>query len=332
MYRRRKYYKCYFCGKYSRDIVIAYIDGDNRTVCIRCFLAYALYETIRDMLKHGNEEDLRYVVRVLEGINDLVEDNPLAQSIRYVIDEWAHKYPKPLYVDELERKWRYRFNLDKILKYLASEEILVRVRFPGSTRLLLSPGNTLRDMLKRFPTSRGFFRDIVKAVTGLAVVRYLADAETRKFRNIYATLQAIAACIDGGEREPVYEVKGYKCRLCGKVFSSRTEIRTHILKEHSYEIECSDETCISNYMEPITGKQLGEWCKYAVFVEKASVYGVGSLNRYLRYLLTKGAILPQEEEEVVVERGGEKYVAVDIAWIRVRERMRMLERQIIRRR
>ena len=306
------------------------MHGDDRIVCIRCFLAYALHETIKDMLKHGSEEDLRHVIRVLKGINDLVEDNPLAQSIRYVIDEWAHRYPRPLPVSELERKWKYSFDLDKVLKYLASEGILVRTKFVSSSQVILSPGDVLRDLLKRFPTSKGFFKDIVRAVTGLAVVRYLADPETRKFRYIYATLQAIAACIDSGEREPVYEVKGYKCRFCGKEFSTRTEVRTHILREHSYEIECSDEHCISNYMEAITGKQLGEWCKHSVFVEKASVYGVGSLNRYFRYLLTRGAILPQEEEEVVKERDGEKYVAVDIAWIRVREHMRALERQIIR--
>ncbi len=330
MFRPRRYYRCYLCSKYSRDIVVAYIDGDYRTVCIRCFLAYALHETIRGMLRDGNEEDLKHVVRVLEGINDLVEDNPLTQAIRYVIDEWAQSYPKPLYVDELERGWRYRLDLDKVLDYLASEKLLIRSRFQGSSRESLSPGKLVRDLLRRFPTSKGFFKDIVKAVTGLAVVRYLADPKTRKFRAIYATLQAIASCIESSDREPAYEVKGYRCRLCGKVFSSKTEIRLHILKDHSYEIVCSDDSCIQNYIELIPGKQIGEWCRYAFFVEKASVYGVGRVNKYIRYLLTKEAIVPQEGGEVVVERNGEKYVAVDIAWIRVRERMRMLERQIVR--
>lgn len=329
MYRVR-YYKCYFCSKYSDEIVVAHIDGEYRTICIKCFLAYALHETVKDMLRFGDEEELRNVVRVLEGINDLVEDHPLAQSIRTVVDEWANKYPEPLYVDELKQKWSYRFDLNKILDYLASEDILIKARLIGSDRIILSPGTTLKDLLKRFPSSRGFFRDVVKAVTGLAVIRYLTDTETRKFRAIYATLQAILACIEGGEREPVYEIKSYKCKLCEKIFPSRVEVKTHILKEHPYEIECSGENCIVNYIEVVAGKQLGEWCKLSFFIEKAGVYGVEGLNKFLRYLLTRGAIIPQEGNEVVVERGKEKYVAVDIAWIKVRERMRALERQLIR--
>ncbi len=327
---RRRYYKCYFCGRYSRDVVKAYMDGEYRTICIKCFLAYTLHETIRGMLEYGREEDLKHVVRVLEGINDLVEDNPLAQAIRYVIDEWAHKYPQPLYVDELEQKWRYRLDLNKVLDYLSSEGVFVRTRFPGSDRIVLSPGKTLRELLKRFPSTKGFFRDVVKAITGLAVVRYLTDTETHKFRTIYATLQAIATCINEGKREPVYEVKGYRCKLCGKSFASKSEVKTHILRDHPYEIECTDEDCILNYIEAVTGRQVGEWCKYAYFVEKASVYGVSKINKFLRYLLTKGAIIPQEEDEIIIDRSGERYVAVDIAWIRVRERMRALERQIIR--
>ena len=332
MYRRRLYFKCYFCGKYSRDIVIAYIDDVKRYVCIRCFLSHILHETIKEMLKYGNEEDLKYAVRVLEGINDLVEDNPLAQAIRFVIDEWAQRYPKPLYVDELERRWRYRFNLNKVLDYLASEKILVKSKFSGSDRLVLSPGDMLRGLLRRFPSSKGFFKDLVKAVTGLAVVKYLADPKTRKFRMIYATLQALAACIDDTGKEPYYEVKGYRCKLCNNTFSSKTEVKLHILKQHSYEIDCDidDDECFSKYVSEITGKQVGVWCRYGFFIKKASVYGVGVINRYLRYLLTKGAIIPIEGDEVVVERKGDRYIAVDIAWIRVRERMRQLERQVIR--
>ena len=332
MYRRTRYFKCYFCGKYSKDVVAAYIDGDRRYVCIRCFLSYVLHETIKDMLKHGNEDDLKYVVRVLEGINDLVEDNPLAQSIRFVIDEWAQRYPKPLYIDELGRKWRYRLDLDKVLSYLSSEDILLVSRFPGSNRSVLTAENLLRDLLRRFPSSKGFFSDIVKAITGLAIVKYLADPKTRKFRMIYATLQALAACIDDTCKEPYYEVKGYKCNLCNNVFSSRTEVKLHILNQHPYEIDCDIDNadCFYKYVSEVTGKQIGMWCRYSLFIEKASVYRVGVINRYLRYLLTKGAIIPVEGKEVVVERKGDKYIAVDIAWIRVREYMRQLERQLVR--
>lgn len=331
--KRIRCFKCYLCGKYSKSLVIAYIDNAERYVCTRCFLSHILHETIKEMLKYGNEEDLKYAVRVLEGINDLVEDNPYAQAIRFIIDEWAQRYPKPLSIDELKWKWKYRLSLDKVLDYLASEEILIRSKLSGSNYLILSPGDILRDLLRRFPSSRGFFRDVVKVSTGLAVVRYLADPETAKFRKIYATLQAIAECLNDNDREPYYEVKGYRCKLCKSVFLSKDAIKFHILKQHySYEIDCdiNKDECFFKYVSEIPGKQLGVWCKYIYFVRKACVYGVGDINRYRRYLLTKGVITPMKGEEVVIERKGDKYIAVDIAWIRVRERMRQLERQVIR--
>jgi len=330
--KRIRRFKCYLCNKYSEDIVIAYIDNAERHICIRCFLSYTLHETIKEMLKYGDEEDLKYAVRVLEGINDLVEDNPYAQAIMFTIDEWAQRYPKPLFIDELEQKWRYKLPLDKVLDYLASEEILIRSKLSNSNYLILSPGNILRNLLRKFPSSRGFFKDVVKVIKGLAVVRYLADPNTAKFRKIYATLQAIAACLDDNDKEPYYKVKGYKCKLCEHIFPSKEAIRSHILKQHSYEINCDvdEDECILKYVLEIPEKQLGVWCKYVYFVKKANVYGIDRINRYLSYLLTRGVITPIEGEEVVIERKGDKYIAVDIAWIRVRERMRQLERQIIR--
>ena len=330
--RIRRYYECYLCGKYSRDIVVAYIDGDNRVVCIRCFIPYILHETIRDMLRNGSEEELRYVLRVLEGLNDLVENHPLAQAIRYIVDTWAQRFPKPLRKSTLETSWRYRLRLNKVLSYLASEGILVESRLQGSSSIVISPGPLLRDLLKKFPTSRGFFQDVVRAVTGLAIVRYLADAETRKIRSVYATLQALAECLDDSLKSPVYKIKGDKCRICDRIYSLKVEIKTHLLKEHAYKVNCdlNKEECFNQMVETITGEKIGVWCRLNLFISKAGVYGISNLSRYLRSLLTRGVIIPQEEEEIVVERNGEKFVAVDIAWIKVRERMRMLERQLVR--
>jgi len=330
-YRYRKKYRCYFCGRHTRDIVSVLFDNEVRILCIRCFLSYTLHETIKDMLRYGNEEDLISVVRVLEGINDLVEDNPFVQAIRYVIDEWAQKYPQPLYVDQLEARWRYRFPLVKILKYLQDEEIFVMASFPGSKRVVISPGDLLRSLLKRYSSSRDFFRDIVKAITGLAVVRYLIDPQSLKLRMVYATLQAIAACIERGTNQVYYKIMGYKCKLCNGVFSTKSEIKMHLLREHSYEISCSDiDECFHDYVIEIKGKPIGILCRSTLFIEKASVYGVGNISKYLRNLLTRGAIIPQEGDEIIREEDGVKYVVIDPAWIKVRERMRMLERQLIR--
>ena len=329
-YGQRRSYQCHFCGRFTDEAVFVWLDGSQKILCIRCFLSYTLHETVRDMLDHGNEDDFRSVVRVLEGINDLIEDNPLVQAIRYVIDTWAQKYPQPLYLDELERKWKYRQTIDKVVEYLRMEEIFSKARFPGSDREFLAPGPILKSLLKRFPSSRGFFQDVVKAITGLAVIKYLSDPQSLKLRMIYATLQAIGVCAKN-KKEVYYEIKGYTCKLCNATFKTREEIRTHILRDHGYEIAWNNiDECLHKYISEIKGKPLGILCKYFLFIEKANVYGVRSITKYLRYLLTRGAILPRAGNEAIMDKNGEKYVIVDLAWIRVRERMRTLEKQLIR--
>lgn len=280
------------------------------------------------MLVYGNEKDMEDVIRVLKGINDLVEENPFTQAIRYVIDTWAQKYPDSLPIDELKRYWRFRIDLDKVIAYLESEEILSRSRHPVTHKVVLSPSTILSSLLQKYPSSRELFTSIVKAITGLAVVRYLVDPDNPRLRYIYATLQSLGACIERGTREPVYEVRGYRCKLCGKTFSTSIEGRTHVQNEHPDEIE--DEESFEKNIEPVLGDKIGELCRYEYFIEKADVYGVRDIGKYMRYLLSKGAIVPPKGDEIIVHRGEEKHIVVDDSWIRVRERMRELEKKLIR--
>jgi len=334
-YELRSRYTCAYCHKtynarYVPFVVIKMHDKEE-IWCIRCFLAYALHETIKDMLTSGEEEDFKSAIRVLEGINDIVEENPLVQAIRDTIDRWVQKYPQPLYRDELEAHWKWRrLSLDRVLQYLRDEEIFVESRFVKSNRIHISPGRILRILLKRYSSSKSLFKDVVKAITGLAVIKYLSDPQSLKLRMIYATLQAIGVCAKN-KKEVYYEIKGYTCKLCNATFKTREEIRTHILRDHGYEIAWNNiDECLHKYISEIKGKPLGILCKYFLFIEKANVYGVRSITKYLRYLLTRGAILPRAGNEAIMDKNGEKYVIVDLAWIRVRERMRTLEKQLIR--
>jgi len=328
---QRRLYQCYICKKsYRSDVVEVDIDGASRTVCLRCWFAYCMHLVARDVLQNGGEEDLRHLLRVLEGINDLVEDNPMVQALRHVIDEWANKYPRPLYVDELEAKWRYRLGLDKVLKYLEDEGIFRRAQLAGVNKIILSPGDLLRSLLKRFSTSRGFFRDLVKVVTGLAIVRFLKEGEIPKIRAIYATVRAISECIESGVSAPVFRVKGYKCKCCNAIFATRHEATRHLLERHASEIGCSSDECLSSYIEPVADAQIGMWCRESFFISKAGVYGVRNINKFFRELLTRGAIVPVEGDEVVIEVNGERFIAVDNSWGRFVERMRTLERQLVR--
>jgi len=325
-------YECYFCRKVTSDVVEIYVNGARRYICRRCYLARLLHDAILSMLRDGNEDTFSYVLRVLKGINDLIEDNPQAQAIRYVIDVWSQKFPEPLYVDELESRWKYMISFQKVLRYLISEKIF-RIEQTNFGREVIRPGPLLEDLLKMFPSSRGFFRDVIRAVTGLVTVNYLSDPETRKFRKVYAILQAINVCIDDENKIPYYEIKGYKCKLCEDVnqpiFASMAEVKEHILKTHSIDCDLNEEVCFNSCVEYVFGKQIGIWCKFLTFVEKASVFGV-EISKFFRDLLTRGVILPSEGDEVMRHIKEEKYIAVDIAWFRVRERMRALERELRR--
>ncbi|MEM1712346.1 MAG: hypothetical protein QW517_06090 [Thermofilaceae archaeon] len=280
---------------------------------------------MKDMLVNGSKEDVEQAVRVLEGINDLVEENPHAQAIRYVIDKWAHEYPKQISLDELAKEWRFAIDMNIIIEYLESEGILPRARYSRASEAATPSLDLMSRLLSMFPSQKEFYTRIVKAVTGLAVARYLTDPRNRRLRMIYATLQAISSHLSEGDREPVQEIKGYSCKICGKTFSLLTEAKSHVLNEHAFEVE--DE---GSAIDEILGRKLGEWVKLSFFREKASLYGVGDFHKYLRYMLTRGALIPREGDFMIKRWGGEEYIAVDEAWIRVRERMRTLERQLIR--
>jgi hypothetical protein len=334
MPKSRKYH-CYHCHRYVSDVVKVIINREEKYICIRCHLSLLLHDTIVNILKYGTEEDLKCLIRVLEGINDLVEANPLIQAIIYVIDRWSHKYPQPLYLHELMNEWKYKVPLQKVLNYLSSEGIF-EILLTHTGHKMLSPGYVLRELLKRYSSSREFFENVVKIITGLAIVAYLVDPESLKLRMIYATLQAINACIDDKCTKPYYEIKGYRCKLCEGtkqvVFASKDEARKHALEDHFRQVNCDiiDEECFNKYFEILTGRQFGVWCRYNIFVEKASVYGVRKISRFLRYLLVKRVIVPLEGDEIVKEIEGDKYIAVDFAWIKIREYMRQLDKELIR--
>jgi len=332
----RPYYgidTCNFCGRALHDLVVITIGNSDFIVCIRCFLSYALHETIKAMIFSGREEDFRYALRVLEGINDLIEDNPLIQCIRFVIDQWAQKYPEPLYKSELEYNWSYTRSLQRVLDYLRDEGILVE-KTTESNRIILVPGDLLQELLKKYPpTTRAFFRDVIKAITGLAAVRYLVDPSNPKLRSIYAVLQALKVCIENSQLKPYYRINKYYCKLCNppiEVGEDKFAAESHLEKVHGDRVlyEGLDE-CFSRYIEVRGVDEIGVKCDYDAFVEWASIYGIRT-DKFMRHLLSRGVVLPEESYEAMVEENGKRKIIVDIAWVRAREYMLALERQIVR--
>jgi energy-converting hydrogenase Eha subunit F len=86
------------------------------------------------------------------------------------------------------------------------------------------------------------------------------------------------------------------------------------------------------YVEEIRGDAIGYLCRQALFLQSATAYGVHGISKYLRRLIIDGVLLPVRGDDAIIEKGGEMYVVVDPSWIRVRERMKSLERKIIRQR
>jgi len=285
------------------------------------------------MIFSGQEEDFSYALRVLEGINDLIEDNPFVQCIRFVIDQWAQKYPQPLYKSEIEYSWRYTKTFQKVLEYLKDEEILIE-RATESNRVVLVPGNLLQELLRRYPpTTRPFFKDLIKAITGLAVIRYLIDPSNPKLRSIYALLQALKVCIESNQMEPYYRINKYYCKLCNpplEVGEDKFSAIQHLKDSHEDKVFYEGlEECLANYIEVRGVDMIGVKCDYDVFVEWASIYGIRT-DKFMRNLLSRGVVLPEESYEAIVEERGKRKIIIDIAWVRAREYMLTLERQIVR--
>jgi hypothetical protein len=325
-------YNCDGCKKPVKGGYIVDINGKEMLLCLRCFLSHSLHETIRDMLQSGREEDIRDVLRFLRGINDLIEDNPLVQGIRHLIDVWAMRYPRPLSLSDADlRNWYYKVSIKTVVNYLIDEQI-----FKISAGDQLEPGALLEKLLKLHATNKSIYRDLVKAVTGLATVRFLVDPDNPKLRSVYATIQAIANCLN--ELDPYYIVKGYKCRLCGAELATRYEAENHVKEKHSPELSLEEymgdaaEGGAGKYVEEIRGDAIGYLCRQTLFLQSATAYGVHGISKYLRRLIIDGVLLPVRGDDAIIEKGGEMYVVVDPSWIRVRERMRSLERKIIRHR
>jgi hypothetical protein len=317
-------YRCGRCGKLVKGVYNVEIDGKKMLWCLRCFLSHGLHETIRDMLLSGREEEVKDVLRVLKGLNDLIDDNSLVQGIRHLIDSWAERYPKPLSLDDIP--WPYIIEKETVVKYLEDEQIF-RIAAGGQ----LEPGVLLEKLLKLYPTNRSFFTELVKVVTGLATVRFLVDPENPRLRSVYATLQSLAACLD--EARPHYKVKGYRCKLCGAEFATMYEVENHILEKHSLEGGFEERTGgdVREYVEEVS-ELVGYLCRWEHFTRSAVAYGVHNITKYLMRLLKDGVLLPAKSDEAFVDREGERYVVVDPSWIRFRERMRSLERKVVRQR
>jgi hypothetical protein len=318
-------YRCGHCGKLVKGVYNVEIDGKKVLLCLRCFLSHALHETIRDMLLSGREEEVKDVLRVLKGLNDLIDDNPRVQAIRHLIDSWAERYPRPLSLDDIP--WPYTIKIETVVKYLVDEQIF-RVAAGGQ----LEPGALLEKLLKLHATNRSFFTELVKVVTGLATVRFLVDPENPRLRSVYATLQSLAACLD--EARPHYKVEGYRCKLCRAEFATMYEVENHILEKHSLEGGFEEHTRgdVREYVEEVRSELVGYLCRWELFIQNAVAHGVRDITKYLMGILKDGVLLPAKSDEAVVEREGERYVVVDPSWIRFRERMRSLERKIVRQR
>ncbi len=319
-------YRCGSCGKLVKGVYDVEIDGKKVLLCLRCFLSHTLHETLRDMLLSGGEEEVKDVLRVLKGLNDLIEDNPRVQAIRHLIDSWAERYPRPLSLDDIP--WPYiGIKTETVVKYLVDEQIF-RVEAGGQ----LVPGALLERLLKLHPTNRSFFTELVKVVTGLATVRFLVDPENPRLRSVYATLQSLAACLD--EARPHYKVEGYRCKLCGAELATRYEVENHILEKHSLEGGFEEHTGgdVREYVEEVRSEVVGYLCRWELFTQSSVAYGVRDITKYLMRLLKDGVLLPAKSDEAFVDREGERYVVVDPSWIRFRERMRSLERKVVRQR
>jgi hypothetical protein len=314
--------KCEQCGKYKR----ALYEINGMEICENCVRRIAFYEvfknSFRDPTVRGD------VITVGIDIGNLTWLNPFAQAWYYPLILWIFTRDTGIPFDYslLKKSWKYRTPLEKIIK-LYIEEGIFEITKNGESETIIE-GSVLKDILKKYG-DRADAYDIIGAwLGGLVISKLYEDTEAPDFRALRAVIKTLAeAGVDTNgniKALPYSKVTGYSCGLCKAKFSTKDEIKKHLMSSHTVP---SDE--IATYMqeESVT---VGYLIEFKTLLENVKKEG-GAPERFVERM-EKFGILVHEDPEIprIVERDGKRYIVVHPAWIRVISRTRLYERQLIK--
>jgi hypothetical protein len=319
----KKLKKCEQCGTKEPLYEI-----NGMEICESCVRKIAFYEvfknSFRDPVLRGD------VITVGIDIGNITWLNPFAQACYYPLLMWifTRDIGIPFEYNLLKKSWKYRTPLEKIIK-LYIEEGIFEITKNGESETIIE-GSVLKDILKKYG-DRADAYDIIGAwLGGLVISKLYEDPEAPDFRTLSAVIKTLAEeCVDTNgnvKALPYFKVTGYSCGICKTKFSTKDEIKKHLMSSHTVP---SDE--IATYMqeESVTVGYLLELETLLKNVEKE-----GGARAPVRFIerMEKFGILVHEDPEIprIVERDGKRYIVVHPAWIRVISRTRLYERQLIK--
>jgi len=327
--------RCEKCRKYKR---VLYKINDEE-ICAECVRGMAFYQAFKESFK-----DPKYrgdVITVGIDIGNAVWFNPFSYAWLYPLSLWmvskdigarliiekGSNIIKLVTKDNREYtvKWRYKKPLDDVLR-LYQEEAILKVIDEGD-ELVLTEGETLNEMLKKYGDRPDAFEIIDAWVSGLIIARLHEEADAPDFRLVDTLIQVIAnEMIDNtGDitAESYSKVTGYKCRLCGLKFTTREEVKSHLMTVHRTP---SDEIMGHIEEESITTGYLLDIYSLVKALTQRGVRPETFFERMERL----GVAAPEDPDTPrVIERDGRKFVVIDPSWVRIVARAKIYERGLV---
>ncbi|MEM1831317.1 MAG: hypothetical protein QXJ64_10650 [Thermosphaera sp.] len=315
--------RCGVCGKSTSKLYN--VDGVH--TCSDCIRHIAFYQTIKE--GHRDSSLRGDVLNVSLDIGNIVTYNPISYAWLYPLFIWEFykTIGQPFLLNVLEKGWKYKTPLEKILQIYLEEEIFKIIEAEGGRKIIME-GNLLVEMLKKYGDRSDVFDIVCTWVTGLIVSRLHKEPDVPSFRAVRAIINCIAEELinpDGSVKaEPLDKVISYRCKVCGSRFSSREDIRRHVTYTH---LTPSDE--IAAYIEE-EKTLIGYFLDLESLIKALRKENVDPETFFTR--IHKFRVLVHDDEDVpwIVERNGRRYLIIDPSWVRLVSRTREYERELMR--
>ncbi|MEM1712347.1 MAG: hypothetical protein QW448_04575 [Thermofilaceae archaeon] len=315
--------KCEHCGKNTGELY----DMNGVYVCSDCIRYIAFYQTIREGLRDPSLREDTFNVGL--DIGNIVTYNPISYAWLYPLIIWEFYKTRgwSLLLNELEKGWRYKTPLEKVLQIYLEEEIFKIIEAEDRRKIIME-GNLLAEILKKYG-DRSDVLDIACAwISGLIVSRLHKEPDAPSFRAVRTIINCIAEKLIGPDgsikAEPFVKVVSYRCKRCGSRFPTREEIRRHVIDKHMIP---SDE--IAAYVEE-ERNLIGYFLDLESFIDALRKEYVDPEIFFTRIHKFRVLVHNDEEAPRIVERNGKRYLIINPSWVRLVSRAREYERFLIR--
>jgi hypothetical protein len=230
------------------------------------------------------------------------------------------------YYEDLQKSWRYKTSLDKVMKIYIDEGIFKIIN--ENNKEVIVEGDALSEMYKKYGDREDAYDIIGAWVSGLIISRLHEEADAPDFKAVNGIIKALAEKVIDSEGNikamPYTKVVGYRCKICGAKFSRKDEVCGHLINNHFIP---SDEVMAQVEEESITTGHLLELEYLLDVLRREGVSPERFIDRMekLAILISKDSDTPR-----IVDQDGKRYIVIDPSWVRIVARTRTREREFIR--